>query len=169
MRKLASVQRMAKNVLSCGRNKLWLDPNEHETILAADSIQKVKDLIETGAIVKKNDKVNSKAKALARAEAKRKGRHMGLGSRKGTKNARLSQKTIWVKTIRSMRTTLKDMKEKGELTATEYHMYRMQAKGNMFKLNKNTMVGHIVKKKQEATRLAELEKQAAALRMANKK
>ncbi|KAL6121989.1 RpL19 [Nucleospora cyclopteri] len=165
MRKLASVKRMAKNVLNCGRNKLWIDPNEYEKVLAVDTIQGVQELIEEGSISKRPDKINSKAKARKRAEAKRKGRHMGFGSRKGTKNARLPAKTIWIKTIRSMRTVLKEMKVNGELNSEEYHKYRQQAKGNMFKLNKNTMVDHINKKKAEAQRLAELERQAAALKM----
>lgn len=159
---------MASRILKCGVNKLWFDPNEHEKILSAVSIQQVKDLIAEDLILKKDDKVNSRAHARKRAEAKNKGRHMGLGSRKGTKNARLPQKDIWIKTIRSMRATLKEMKNKGELTSEEYHMYRQQAKGNMFKLNKNTMVDHIAKKKQEALRLAELEKQAAALKVTQK-
>ena len=165
MRKLASVQRMAKKVLRCGQSKLWFDPNEYESVLAADSIEKVKNLIEDGTIIKKNDKVNSRANARDRKEAKSKGRHMGNGSRKGTKNARLPKKTIWIKTLRSMRSILRDMKNKGELTSEEYQKYRRQAKGNMFKLNKNTMIEHINRKKQEAIRLAELELQAAALKM----
>ena len=64
-----------------------------------------------------------------------------------------------------MRSILRDMKNKGELTSEEYQKYRRQAKGNMFKLNKNTMIEHINRKKQEAIRLAELERQAAALKM----
>ena len=165
MRKLASIKRIARNVLNCGKHKLWFDPNEYENIMEADTVQKVRELIEEEAIVKKDDKYNSRAGARARAIAKKKGRHMGLGSRKGTKNARLPKKTIWIKTLRSMRATLKEMKVKGELNSEEYHMYRQQAKGNMFKLNKNTMISHINKKKQEELRMAEIERQAAALKM----
>ncbi|EED43188.1 LSU ribosomal protein L19E, partial [Enterocytozoon bieneusi H348] len=114
---------MAKKVLRCGQSKLWFDPNEYESVLAADSIEKVKNLIEDGTIIKKNDKVNSRANARDRKEAKSKGRHMGNGSRKGTKNARLPKKTIWIKTLRSMRSILRDMKNKGELTSEEYQKY----------------------------------------------
>ncbi|EED41776.1 LSU ribosomal protein L19E, partial [Enterocytozoon bieneusi H348] len=49
---------MAKKVLRCGQSKLWFDPNEYESVLAADSIEKVKNLIEDGTIIKKNDKVS---------------------------------------------------------------------------------------------------------------
>lgn len=165
MRKLASIERMASRIMKCGTNKLWFDPNEYEKIMAAQTIQQVKDLIAEDLILKKDDKVNSRAKAEKRLVAKNKGRHMGAGSKKGTKNARLPQKTIWIKTIRSMRAVLLEMKNKGELSSEDYHMWRQQAKGNQFKLNKNTMIDTIAKKKQEQTRLAELEKQAAALKM----
>ncbi|ORD94187.1 RL192 [Enterospora canceri] len=168
MRKLASIKRMAMKVLNCGEGKLWMDPNELESIMAADSYDRVRELIADNVIIKRDDKVNSRANAEKRAEARKKGRHMGKGSRKGTKNARCSKKTIWIKTIRSIRETLKEMKENGELNSDEYHRYRQHAKGNMFKLNKNTMIDQINRKKQEQLRLAELEKQAQAIRMGNK-
>ncbi|CAG2103811.1 unnamed protein product [Medioppia subpectinata] len=165
MRKLASIKRLAKNLLVCGEGKLWIDPNENEKVMAASTYHQVRELIQEGIIVKREDKINSLAKARARALAKSKGRHMGYGSRKGTKNARLSSKVIWMKTIRSMREELKEMKLKGELTSDEYRQYKQQAKGNMFKLNKNNMIEHIYKKKAEAERMAELQRQASALNM----
>ena len=40
-------------------------------------------------------------------EARRKGRHTGFGKRKGTKDARTSQKTLWILRMRVLRRLLK--------------------------------------------------------------
>jgi len=164
MRKVASVQRMARRFLKCGRNKLWLDPNEKERIAAVQNYEQVKELVADNIIIKRKDKINSRAHARKLAEGRAKGRRMGLGKRKGTKEARLSSKTIWMKRIRSMRTALKDLKQKGELVGEEYRQYYVQAKGNLFK-NKNVMIDAIMKKKSEVERLKELGLQAEALKM----
>lgn len=164
MRKVASVQRMARKILSCGRNKLWIDPNEKERVSAVQNYEQVRQLIEDNVIIQRRDKSNSRAHARELAEGRAKGRRMGLGKRKGTKKARLSPKTIWMKNIRSMRAALKEMKKKGDLAGEEYRMYYVQAKGNLFK-NKNVMVDAIMKKKAEVARLRELGLQAEALKM----
>lgn len=164
MRKVASVQRMARRLLKCGRNKLWIDPNEKEKVAAVQNYEQVKALVAENVIIKRRDKINSKAHAKKLAEGRAKGRRMGLGKRKGTKEARLSSKTIWMKNIRSMRSALKDLKQKGELAGQEYRQYYVKAKGNLFK-NKNVMIDSIMKKKSEVERLKELGLQAEALKM----
>lgn len=164
MRKVASVQRMARRLLSCGRNKLWIDPKEKERVAAVQNYEQVKQLVADNIIIRRKDKVNSRAHARKLAEGRAKGRRMGLGKRKGTKEARLSSKTIWMKTIRSMRATLKEMKNKGELVGEEYRKCYVQAKGNLFK-NKNVMVDVINKRKADAARMKELGLQAEALKM----
>lgn len=164
MRKVASVQRLARRLLSCGRNKLWIDPNEKERVAAAQNYEHVKQLVADNIIIRRRDKVNSRAHARELAEGRAKGRRMGLGKRKGTKKARLAPKEIWMKNIRSMRKTLKDLKKKGELAGEEYRSYYVQAKGNLFK-NKNIMLDAIMKKKAEVARMKELGMQAEALKM----
>lgn len=164
MRKVASIQRMARKVLRCGRNKLWIDPNEKERVSAVQSYEEVRALITDNVIIRRRDKHNSRAHARKLAEGKKKGRRMGPGRKKGTKEARLSSRTIWMKKIRSMRAALKDLKERGELAGEQYRQYYVQAKGNLFK-NKNVMVDTIMKKRAEAERLKDLGLQAKALKM----
>jgi large subunit ribosomal protein L19e len=167
MRKVASIQRMARKVLRCGRNKLWIDPNEKEKVAAVQNYEQVRQLIDDNIIIRRRDKVNSKAHARELAEGRAKGRRMGLGKRKGTKAARLAPKVIWMKNIRSMRKTLKELKVKGELSGEDYGQYYVQAKGNLFK-NKNVMLDAISKKKSEVARMKELAMQAEALKMGKK-
>lgn len=164
MRKVASVQRMARRVLKCGRNKLWIDPNEKETVSKVKNYEDVKELVAKNIIIRRRDKVNSKAHARELAEGRAKGRRTGLGRRKGTKEARLSSKDIWIKRIRSMRSCLKKLKEDGYIVGEEYRQYYVQAKGNLFK-NKNIMLAAIEKRKAEIARMKELGLQADSLKV----
>lgn len=164
MKDIKSVQRIACKLLNCGKNKLWMDPSEKEKIIAATNAENIKQLIADKVILQRPDKHNSRARARKLAEGREKGRHMGLGSRRGTKNARCPTRDVWIKNIRTMRKALKDMKLSGELNIEEYRMYRQQAKGLLFK-NKNVMVDAIAKRKAEIERMKELEQQAAALNM----
>eukprot|EP00866_Antonospora_locustae_P001309 jgi/Antlo1/1309/511 len=124
----------------------------------------VRRLIKDGVILRKPNTVHSRWRANKRAEARKKGRHMGIGKRKGTKNARMPEKRVWIKKIRGQRASLKEMKKSGHITPEEFRQYYMQAKGNMFKSLK-VMEDHIEKKREEKMRIKDLAAQAAALRM----
>lgn len=52
----------------------------------------MRKLIKDGLVIKKPQTVHSRARALRHLEARRKGRHTGLGKRKGTANARMPVK-----------------------------------------------------------------------------
>jgi len=45
------------------------------------------------------------------ALARRKGRHTGTGKRKGTANARMPQKIVWIRRMRVLRRLLKRYRE----------------------------------------------------------
>jgi large subunit ribosomal protein L19e len=54
--------------------------------------QSVRKLIKDGLIIKKPVAVHSRFRTRKNIEARRKGRHMGHGKRKGTANARMPTK-----------------------------------------------------------------------------
>lgn len=164
MTKLPTIRRLASDILKCGRNKVWFDPNELARLIGASSRMQVRGLIKDGVILKKPDVVHSRWRANKLAEAKKKGRHMGIGKRRGTKNARMPQKSIWIKKIRSLRVSLKELKENSYITLDEYNRYYMQAKGNAFK-SKKIMVDYIEKKRAEKIKIQELAAQTASLKM----
>lgn len=89
-------KRLAASVLKCGERKIWLDPNEVNEISLANSRRNIARLHRDGLIIKKPTIVHSRARANAWLEAKRKGRHTGHGKRRGTANARLPFKVIWM-------------------------------------------------------------------------
>merc|ERR1712002_1196461 len=101
-----------------------------------------------GLVIKKPVAVHSRSRVRANDEARRKGRHTGHGKRKGTKDARTSQKGLWIKRMRVLRRLLKRYRE---------------AKKNVFK-NKRVLMEYIHKKKAEKARTKMLQDQAEARR-----
>ncbi|ELK24519.1 ELKS/Rab6-interacting/CAST family member 1 [Myotis davidii] len=67
--------------------RVWLDPNETNEIANANSRQQIRKLIKDGLIIRKPVTVHSWAQCQKNTLARRKGRHMGIGKRKGTANA----------------------------------------------------------------------------------
>merc|ERR1712154_665054 len=101
----------------------------------------VRKLIRDGFIIKKPQKIHSRFRARKRALEKKKGRHGGHGSRKGTRNARCSTKMLWMKRQRAMRRLLVRYKLCGKIDRKMYHRY-LKAKGNSFK-NKANLIERI--------------------------
>merc|ERR1719454_1986287 len=103
-------------------------------------------------------------------EAKRKGRHGGTGKRKGTANARMPGKVLWMRRQRVLRRLLKKYREAKKITKDIYHHFYLHSKGNLYK-NKNVLIEAIHKMKQEKIGEKQLEEQrdARKIKAAEKK
>merc|ERR1719224_273080 len=97
-------------------------------------------------------------------EAKRKGRHTGSGKRKGTSNARMPAKLLWMRRQRVLRRLLKKYREAKKITKDIYHHFYVGAKGNLYK-NKSFLIESIHKMKQEKIREKQLQEQKEARRV----
>jgi len=130
---LRNQRRMAALILKCGANRVWIDPNDVESLEDAITRADIRIAIHNGTIRRLPITGQSRQRTRHRKGQRLKGRRRGPGSRKGAANARDPRKARWIRTIRPIRAVLRELREAGKIDPRTYRVYYRQAKGGMFK------------------------------------
>merc|ERR1719242_2558103 len=141
--------------------RIWLDPNEASEISMANSRFNIRKLIKDGLIIRKAVKMHSRSRVRKNHAAKRKGRHTGVGKRRGTREARMPTKILWMRRQRVLRRLLRKYRQQKKIDKHIYHYFYRHAKGNCYK-NKRVLVEAIHKMKTEKQKEKQLAEQQEA-------
>jgi large subunit ribosomal protein L19e len=130
---LSSQRRLAADVLECGVNRVWIDPERAYEISMAITREEIRTLIKEGAIKAKPEESQSRGRSRELAEKKKKGRRIGPGTKKGGKYSVISKKQRWMNRIRAQRRHLREMRENRTITVNTYRKLYLKAKGGEFR------------------------------------
>ena len=133
MTDLRAQKRLAADVLDVGKGRVWLDPAAQEEIAEAITREDVRALVEEGAIRAEPARGNARGRARARNEKRAYGHRKGPGSRKGRAGARQDGKAEWTANIRAQRRALRELRDEGDLTPTQYRELYAKASGGEFR------------------------------------
>ena len=132
MTDLSAQKRMASDILDVGKNRVWFNPDRQGDIADAITREDVRELVEEGAITAKDKKGNSRGRARERKEKQAYGHQKGAGSRKGKAGARQNEKENWTSRIRAQRKKLRELRDDGTLSTSQYRDLYDQAGGGEF-------------------------------------
>jgi large subunit ribosomal protein L19e len=142
MATLSPQKRMAASILKSGTSRVWMDTKSIDDIAEAVTRDDIRKLIKRNVIQKRAKKGNSRGRFKVVKAQRNKGRRKGPGSRKGTKNARDPRKRKWIRGIRAMRNALKEMRDSGKITRSDYRVFYKKIKGGAFR-SKNALLLHM--------------------------
>ena len=133
MTDLRAQKRLAADVLDVGKNRVWFDPDSQADISEAITREEIRDLVDDGLIRAKDARGNSRGRARERNAKRAYGHRKGPGKRRGTKGARQNSKEEWTSKIRAQRRKLRELRDQGEITPTQYRQLYRKAGGGEFR------------------------------------
>lgn len=149
---LSNQRRMAAQLLKCGEGRIWIDPSRQEDLADAVTRKDIRGAIKAGVIQRLPVAGTSRGRARRLAEERRKGRHQGPGSRKGSPRSRVDKKSRWMRRIRAQRSLLAELRTQKKIPPSVYRAFYQKAKGGMFRSRAHLLLnlrlaGHVPEEK----------------------
>ncbi len=143
---MRSKKQLAGKILKVSPKKVRFADDALDDIKKAITRSDIRGLIAIKKITKSTANQQSRVRARKIAAQKKKGRQRGLGSRKGGKYSIVSRKKQWMSKVRAQRQFLRELREKGLLTPTNYRSLYAKSKGGFFR-NKRHIKLYITEQK----------------------
>jgi large subunit ribosomal protein L19e len=132
MSDLGAQRRLAADVLDVGENRIWLNPDAQEELADAITREDIREQVQQGNIQADEPQGNSRGAARERDAKRSYGHQKGPGSRKGKAGGRQDRKQEWQNSIRAQRRKLRELRDDGEITPSQYRDLYDKAKGGEF-------------------------------------
>ena len=132
MTDLSAQKRLASDVLDCGKNKLWFDPERQGDIAEAITREDIRELVNEGVIRAEGPRGNSRGRARERQKKRSYGHQKGPGTRKGKAGGRENPKRQWQSSIRAQRRHLRELRDDGDIDRSTYRDLYDKAGGGEF-------------------------------------
>ncbi|BDR93167.1 50S ribosomal protein L19e [Vulcanisaeta souniana] len=129
---MVDVKKLAAEVLGVGESRVRISPEALDRLEEVTTKADVRALIKEGLIYAEYARGVSRGRWRELHEKRRKGRRRGVGSRRGSKYARLDPKEVWKGKIRAMRRYLSSLKRMGLIDARTWRELYLQVKGGRF-------------------------------------
>lgn len=126
-------RKLAAKIMKISPKKIKFAEDALDEIKKAITRSDIRGLIAVKKISVKIKNEHSRARARKNAAQKRKGRQKGAGSRKGKKFATTPRKKRWMAKIRTQRVFLKELKETGTVSPSNYRMLYAKSGGGFFR------------------------------------
>ena len=126
-------KRLAGAILKTSYQKIRFRPDALEDIKKAITRSDMRGLIAVNKITVSGTPEHSRGRARKIAKQKRKGRQKGRGSRKGRKFSRVTRKEQWMSRIRVQRSLIRELRERGYISTSNYRMLYLKCKGGYFR------------------------------------
>lgn len=134
---LKNQRRMAAEILKCGENRVWINPDRLEEVSGCITRADIRTAIDSGLIKAKPKAGTSYGRIRYAHGQKAKGKRKGPGSQGGRNNAIISRKRRWISVIRPIRDELRILRDEGKISPSVYRMYYRRAKGGAYRSRRN--------------------------------
>ncbi|WP_069807558.1 50S ribosomal protein L19e [Vulcanisaeta thermophila] len=129
---MVNVKKLAAELLGVGESRVKVSPEAFDRLEEVTTRADVRSLIKEGLIYAEYAKGNSRGRWRELHEKRKRGRRRGVGSRKGTKKARLDPKEAWMGRVRAQRRFINMLKHRGIIDTKTWRILYLQIKGGRF-------------------------------------